>query len=76
MASSDNADLADFIAAQSSVFLATASAEGSLYPASRWTGRLSACAGRQDHRLRDFAGNRQYITQGQFWRKTQRPSCS
>ena len=49
------AELADFIAAQTSVFLATANRRGpALYPAPRRPTRLPAGARRPDHRLRRF----------------------
>jgi len=47
-------DLAAFIEAQTSIFLATVSAEGQPYPAPRRAGRLLAGARRQDHQLCRF----------------------
>jgi predicted pyridoxine 5'-phosphate oxidase superfamily flavin-nucleotide-binding protein len=58
-------DLADFIAAQTSIFLATANAEGQPYIQHRGgpAGFLRVLDDRTIG-LVDFAGNRQYITQG------------
>ena len=57
-------DLAAFIEAQTSIFLATANVKGSP-TSSIAAGRLAfSGARRQDHRLRRFSGNRQYITLG------------
>jgi uncharacterized protein len=58
-------DLADFIAAQTSVFLATASKDGQPYIQHRGgpPGFLHVLDDRTIG-LADFAGNRQYITQG------------
>ena len=58
-------DLADFIAAQTSVFLATVNAEGQPYIQHRGgpAGFLHVLDGKTIA-FADFAGNRQYITQG------------
>jgi uncharacterized protein len=58
-------DLAEFIAAQTSVFLATASAQGQPYIQHRGgpAGFLHVLDDKTIG-LADFAGNRQYITQG------------
>lgn len=58
-------ELADFIAAQTSVFLATANAEGQPYIQHRGgpAGFLRVPDGKTIA-FADFAGNRQYITQG------------
>ena len=58
-------DLAAFIAAQTSVFLATASADGQPYIQHRG-GPAGFLRVLDDHTIGfvDFAGNRQYITQG------------
>ena len=58
-------ELADFIAAQTSVFLATASADGQPYLQHRG-GPAGFLRVLDEHTIGfvDFAGNRQYITQG------------
>ena len=60
-----SADLADFIAAQSSIFLATASADGQPYIQHR--GGPAGFLHVLDEKtigFADFAGNKQFITQG------------
>jgi uncharacterized protein len=56
-------DLAQFIAAQTSVFLATVNADGQPYIQHRGVGFLHVLDG-NTIAFADFAGNRQYITQG------------
>ena len=69
------ADLAGFIAAQRSFFIATANSKATLHPASRRAAGIPACARRSHAGIRGLRGNRQYISLGNL-AKIRARNCS